>query len=228
YHVTLLDTDYSDVRPGTLRYGLTQLTGPRTIVFDVSGVISLGRTAVAGWDSNGNGWDTASRLDLPSDVTIAGQTAPGPVIIMGGTVKPGGSNIILRNITSAPGYGNRSFNEPTRVPAAGDFPDSYTYDALDISGQNLMIDQLTAVYATDETVSMNELANNVTVQYSTIAQGQNYPQADAEATGINYTGHSLGSLFQAGSNAKVSILHNLYAHLKGRLPRVGTEATVLT
>jgi hypothetical protein len=228
YHVTLLDTDYSDVRPGTLRYGLTQLTGPRTIVFDVSGVISLGRTAVAGWDSNGNGWDTASRLDIPSDVTIAGQTAPGPIIIMGGTVKPGGTNIILRNITFAPGYGNRSFNEPTRVPAAGDFPDSYTYDALDISGQNLIIDHVTAVYGSDETVSMNELANNITVQWSTIAQGQNYPQADAEASALTYTGHSLGSLFQAGSNAKVSILHNLYAHLKGRLPRVGTETTALT
>ncbi len=228
YHVTRLDTDYSDVTPGTLRYGLSQLTGPRTIVFDISGVISLGRTAVAGWDSNGNGWDTASRLDIPSDVTIAGQTAPGPIIIMGGTVKPGGTNIILRNITFAPGYGNRSFNEPTRVPAAGDFPDSYTYDALDISGTNLIIDHVTAVYGSDETVSMNELANNITVQWSTIAQGQNYPQADAEAAGINYTGHALGSLFQAGSNAKVSILHNLYAHLKGRLPRVGTEATVLT
>ena len=75
---------------------------------------------------------------------------------------------------------------------------------------------------------MNELANNITVQYSTIAQGQNYPQADAEAAGIDYTGHALGSLFQAGSNAKISVLHNLYAHLKGRLPRVGTEATALT
>lgn len=228
YHVTRLDTDYSDVTPGTLRYGLTQLTGPRTIVFDISGVISLGRTAVAGWDSNGNGWDTASRLDIPSDVTIAGQTAPGPIIIMGGTVKPGGTNIILRNITFAPGYGNRSFNEPTRVPMAGDFPDSYTYDALDISGQNLIIDHVTAVYGSDETVSMNELANNITVQWSTIAQGQNYPQADAEASALTYTGHSLGSLFQAGSNAKVSIIHNLYAHLKGRLPRVGTETTALT
>src|SRR6185295_4591428 len=80
----------------------------------------------------------------------------------------------------------------------------------------------------DETVSMNELANNITVQFSTIALGQNYPQADAEASGVSYTGHALGSLLQAGSNAKISILHNLYAHLKGRLPRVGTEAGVLT
>ena len=228
YHVTRLDTDYSDVTPGTLRYGLTQVTGARTIVFDVSGVIHLGRPAVSGWDANGNGWDTQSRLDIPANVTLAGQTAPGPIIIMGGTTKPSGGNIILRNITFAPGYGNRSFNEPTVPPAAGNFPDSYTYDALDIGGPNLIIDHVTTVYATDETVSMNELANNVTVQYCTIAQGQNYPQADAEASSLTYTGHSLGSLFQAGSNAHISIHHNLYAHLKGRLPRVGTESTVLT
>ena len=46
YHVTKLDTDFNDVAVGTLRYGLTMLTGPRTIVFDVSGVIHLGRAAV--------------------------------------------------------------------------------------------------------------------------------------------------------------------------------------
>ena len=78
YHVTKLDTDFSDMRPGTLRYGLTNLTGPRTIVFDVSGVIQPRPHAVSGWDSKGNGWDTASRLNIPSNVTIAGQTAPGP------------------------------------------------------------------------------------------------------------------------------------------------------
>ena len=228
YHVTKLDTDYNDMAVGTLRYGLTMLTGPRTIVFDVSGVIHLGRTAVAGWNANGNGWDTASRLNIPSDTTIAGQTAPGPIIIMGGVTKPGGNNIIIRNVMFAPGYGTRNFADPDGGPTAGDFPDSYVYDALDISGTNVMIDHVTTIYATDETVSMNELANNVTVQFSTIALGQNYPQADAEASGVSYTGHALGSLLQAGSNAKISVLHNLYAHLKGRLPRVGTEASVLT
>jgi hypothetical protein len=228
YHVTKLDSDYNDMAVRTLRYGLTMLTGPRTIVFDVSGVIHLGRSAVAGWNANGNGWDTASRLNIPSDTTIAGQTAPGPIIIMGGVTKPGGNNIIIRNVTFAPGYGTRNFADPDGGPTAGDFPDSYVYDALDISGTNVMIDHVTTIYATDETVSMNELANNVTVQFSTIALGQNYPQADAESTGVSYTGHALGSLLQAGSNAKISVLHNLYAHLKGRLPRVGTEAGVLT
>jgi hypothetical protein len=86
-----------------------------------------------------------------------------------------------------------------------------------------MIDHVSTFYATDETISANELANNVTIQYSNISQGQNYPQADAEASGVTYTGHALGSLLQGGSNGKFSIHHNLYAHQKGRLPRVGSE-----
>src|SRR4029079_11014689 len=204
------------------------VTGARTVVFDVSGVIHLGRAAVSGWDANGNGWDTASRLNVPSDTTIAGETQPGPIIIMGGTIKPGGNNIIIRNVTVAACYGNRSFDEAGKPPTSGDFPDSYVYDAFDISGTNVMLDHVTAIYGTDETVSMNELANNITVQFCTIAQGQNYPQADAAESGVEYTGHALGSLLQAGSNAKISVLHNLYAHLKGRLPRVGTEADKLT
>ncbi len=228
YHVTLLDTDSSDMRPGTLRYGLSNASGARTIVFDVSGVFRLGRTAVSGWNANGNGWDTASRLNLPANVTVAGQTAPGPVVIMGGSVRPGATNIVVRHVTVAPGYGSRSFDEPMKPPVAGDFPDSYVYDAFDISGQKVMLDHVTTVYATDETISMNELANDITIQYAIIAQGQNYPQADAEASGTKYTGHALGSLLQAGSNARISVHHNLYAHLKGRLPRVGTEADKLT
>jgi hypothetical protein len=83
------------------------------------------------------------------------------------------------------------------------------------------------VFATDEAVSADEFANNVTVQYSNISQGQNYPQADAENPGV-YTGHALGSLLQSGSNAKISFHHDLYAHQKGRLPRVGTEAGSLS
>jgi pectate lyase len=228
YHVTVRDNDSSDMRPGTLRFGLSNLTGPRTIVFDISGVFDLGRTAVAGWDDNGNGWDTASRLNIPANVTIAGQTAPGPVVIAGGLIKAGGTNLILRNVTVAPGYGSRNFSEPERVPAAGDFPDSYVYDAIDISGKDLIIDHVTTIYATDETISMNESVDNATLQFNIISQGQNYPQADAEASGVRYTGHALGSLLQAGSNARISVHHNLYAHQKGRLPRVGTEADALT
>ncbi|MCA9260553.1 MAG: hypothetical protein KDA61_15175 [Planctomycetales bacterium] len=236
YHVTLLDKNFSDTAEGTLRYGLSDgnftvqgVVQPRTIVFDVAGTFWLGRYGEE--RGHDNGWDTQSRLNLGSHVTIAGQTAPGPVNIMGGVVKANGENVVLRNVTIAPGYGLRSFAKPDEnppvLPTPGDFPDSYVYDAIDISGQNLIVDHVTTAYATDETISMNEFADDVTVQYSSISQAQNYPQADAEGGG-RFTGHALGSLIQPGSNANVSVHHNLYAHQKGRLPRVGTESGALT
>jgi hypothetical protein len=226
YHVTKVDKNFNDNAQGTLRYGLTDSNfggQARTIVFDVAGTFWLGRFGAE--KNHSNGWDTQSRINLGNNITIAGQTAPGPVYIMGGTVKAGSTNVILRNVTIAPGYGMRNFEQPDAIPPVpptpGDFPDSYVYDAIDISGTNMMIDHVSTFYATDETISANELVNNVTIQYSNISQGQNYPQIDAE--GGSYTGHALGSLLQAGSNFKISVLHNLYAHQKGRLPRVGSE-----
>jgi hypothetical protein len=226
YHVTKLDKNFSHNEPGTLRYGLTDSNfggQHRTIVFDVAGTFWLGRYGAE--RGHHNGWDTQSRINLGNNITIAGQTAPGPVYIMGGVVKAGSSNVILRNVSIAPGYGMRNFEQPDAnppvLPTPGDFPDSYVYDAIDISGTNVIIDHVSTFYATDETISANELANNITIQYSNISQGQNYPQLDAE--GGNYTGHALGSLLQGGSNSKFSVHHNLYAHQKGRLPRVGSE-----
>src|SRR5690606_10724821 len=206
YHVTKLDLNMNDAGPGTLRYGLSDsnftvngAVQPRTIVFDVAGTFWLGRYGAE--NGHDNGWDATSRYNLGSHITVAGQTAPGPVYIMGGLVKANGTNAILRNVTIAPGYGMRNFSKPEDgvSPTPGDFPDSYVYDAIDITGTNLMIDHVSTAYATDETISANELANNVTIQYSNISQGQNYPQADAEASGITYTGHALGSLLQGGS-----------------------------
>jgi pectate lyase len=228
YHVTKLDESSADNAKGTLRYGLDDKNfpdkQPRTIVFDVGGRIFMGRASTKDWDPNGNGWDTQSRLSIGSNITIAGETAPSPgILIMGGTIKVPGSNVIVRHVTVAPGYGNKTFNEPGKPPKRGDTPDSYSYDAFDISGRGVMIDHCTTVYATDETISCNEMANDLTIQFCIIAQGQNYPQGDAEAKGIKYTGHALGSLLQAGSDARISVHHNLYAHLKGRLPRVGSE-----
>ena len=41
YHVTSLDDDVNNPAEGTFRYGITKISGPRTIVFDVSGYITL-------------------------------------------------------------------------------------------------------------------------------------------------------------------------------------------
>lgn len=242
YHVTKLESAIDDPARfdfGTLRYGLDSSNFPagvpRTIVFDVGGVFNLGRLPQTGWDPNGNGWDAQSRLTIGgSNVTLAGQTAPGAgVIFMGGGLKPQGNNNILRNITVAAGYGTRGWwkpgeafpDEPAPQPASGGpgiFPDATVYDALDISGTNLIIDHVSTLYATDETISMNEVADNITVQFSNISQGQNYPQWDAEGGG--FTGHALGSLLEAGTDSSISFHHNLYAHQKSRVPQTQGDA----
>jgi hypothetical protein len=244
YHVTRTNSAIDDPQrndPGTIRYGLNNANFPsgvpRTIVFDVGGVFHLGRLPqpASGWDPNGNGWDPQSRLTIGgSNVTLAGQTAPGAgVIFMGGGLKPQGNNNIIRNVTVASGYGLTGWWKPgdphPGVPGAPGtttdpsqwFPDNTVYDAMDIAGTNLMIDHVSTLFATDETISMNEVANNITVQYSSISQGLNYPQWDAEGGGL--TGHALGSLLEAGSTtaqAAISFHHNLYAHHKGRTPQL--------
>jgi hypothetical protein len=143
---------------------------------------------------------------------------------MGGTIKPGGDNIIIRHITVAPGYGCKTFFEPGKgPPKKGDTPDSYSYDAFDISGRGVMIDHCTTVYAhrRDDLVQRARRQPHDPVLHH--RAGPELSAGRRRGQGVHYTGHALGSLLQAGTNAKISVHHNLYAHLKGRLPRVGSE-----
>src|SRR5262249_36582152 len=145
---------------------------PRTIVFDIGGVFNLGRLPQDGWDPNGNGWDAQSRLTIGgTSVTLAGQTAPRPgVNFMGGRLKPKGNKHIIRNVTVAAGYGLTGWWKPgdpmpgvpgtagASTDASQWFPDNTVYDAMDIAGTNIMIDHVSTLYATDESISMNEVA----------------------------------------------------------------------
>ncbi|MGC3960944.1 MAG: immunoglobulin domain-containing protein [Verrucomicrobiota bacterium] len=223
YHVTKLNSALDDPQrnaPGTLLYGLNSgnfPAGPRTIVFDVAGVLHLGMMDTTNWTSGGHAWDSTSRQSInANNLTIAGQTAPGPVIVMGGTLKPSGNNIVIRNITIAAGYGMRAFWEPAMSPppALGTLPTSFTMDAMDISGQNIMIDHVDAFFGSDELISCNEQANKVTIQYCNNALAQNYQQ------------HGYGHLLQPNSDNKLSFIHNLDAHIRARLPRVGSEVGI--
>ncbi len=214
---------------GTLQYGLNDSNfggAARTIVFDVGGTIWLGLKT-----TDVEGWDTQNAVNVGTNVTIAGQTAPGGITIMGSQLKVNGkavagsalpvSNTIIRDVTLAVGYGARKFN------SLSGYADSYVYDNMDINSSGVVVDHVTALFATDESISANEMADKVTIQYSTIAQGQSYPQADAEGGG-RFVSHALADLWSLGSNATSTFSHNLYANESGRIPTLQTESGKLT
>lgn len=88
YHVTSLSNENV---PGTLYYGLKNTEmGPRTIVFDVSGIIDFGFEAIF----------------VQPYVTLAGQTAPGKGICIKGSNINIGSDNICRHMRFKHGYGD--------------------------------------------------------------------------------------------------------------------------
>ena len=112
---------------GTLRAALAT-PGPKTIVFEVAGVIDL----------NGDNLRISD-----SDVTIAGQTAPSPgiTLIKGGFVVTG-HDIIIQHLRVRPG-------DLGEAPRSG-----RDIDALSTSGAyNVVVDHCSMSWSTDENLS---------------------------------------------------------------------------
>jgi pectate lyase len=133
YHVTNLD----DSGPGSFRDAVSE--GGRIVVFDVGGYIDL-----------------AEPLHVESDITIAGQTAPGDgVATRGYQVSFSDSdNVIVRYMRFRHGL----------------TPDQ-NRDAVAIdSGSNMIFDHVSASWGRDENFSINS-STNITVQHSIIAEG---------------------------------------------------------
>jgi hypothetical protein len=193
YRVTTLANDPGRTIPGSLAFGLSSRNVPaagRTIVFDVAGTIDL---------SSG----TTATLDLKDirRVTVAGQTAPGLVTIIGNTVQITGNNaatpthdIIFQHIAIRKGTG------------AGD-------DALSIKGtgntHDIFVSNVSGCWSEDEVISATQTATNVTVQDSIMA----------EALTAN---HAYGALIRPTVNSQISYNQNLFANQKSRNPRPGT------
>ena len=116
YHVTNLEPSGE----GSLTYGLEELSGARTIVFDVGGVIDLTELG------------RAIRLSGAEDsgITIAGQSAPYPGITLKGygISITNASDIIIRNI---------------RIRNGGVRADGELYDATPLAisaSENIIVD----------------------------------------------------------------------------------------
>ena len=193
YHVTSLADDGT---PGTLRYGIEQLSGqPRTIVFDVAGIIALN-----------------SRLVVNDKyVTIAGQTAPGHGILMRNKSFGMQSDGITRFLRLYLG-GADDWND-----SMGGNPN--TSDGMGMAGNDHSImDHCSIAWTIDEGFSSRN-AKTMTLQHTMISEALNYA---GHATQYDRQGHHVSHGYAAtigggemGSQVG-SYHHNLLAHCEGR------------
>ena len=187
YHVTSLDDDASNPAEGTFRYGITKVSGPRTIVFDVGGVIHL------------NG-----RLSCSDPyVTIAGQTAPGNGIMFRGAPFGMASDGITRFIRLRRGH------------ISDEDPSENGNDGMGMAGNDHSImDHCSISWTVDESFSSRN-AKRITLQNTLISEALNIAEHPnyAEGTEHGYAATIGGG--QLGAEGS-SFHHNLLAHNEGR------------
>ena len=171
-------TNLNDSGEGSLREALNG-TAAKTIVFDVSGYIDL-----------------KSQLDITSNTTIAGQTAPG-------------SGITLRYYTI---YFGKCDNVIVRYMR---FRRSQVKDVNDGADATwgrrrtgIILDHCSFSWSIDEVASFYD-NNNFTMQWCTLGEALN----DA---GHNKGKHSYGGIW---GGKLASFHHNLLIHLNNRVPR---------
>jgi hypothetical protein len=195
YHVTSLEDDPTNPQPGTFRYGITQLSGPRTIVFDVGGVITL-----------------QARLTCSDPyVTIAGQTAPGQGIMFRGCPFGMASDGITRFLRMRLGH---------KELVSGIISDEEVSTGLDGMGMagndNSIMDHCSISWTIDEAFSSRG-AKNLTLQHTLISEALNVAGHPNYSAG---TAHGYAATIGGGENSSTlkvgSYHHNLLAHCEGR------------
>lgn len=142
-------TNLNDNGEGSLRWAVEQ-NGPRTVVFDVSGIIEL-----------------KDRLTIENPfLTIAGQTAPGDgICLKGETLRIEADDIVIRYLRVRLGDGKHGVGSMQGK------------DAISVSeGKNIIVDHCSASWSLDEVLSASTREpslTNVTVQWCYITEGLN-------------------------------------------------------
>jgi hypothetical protein len=172
-------TNLDNDGPGSLRTAV-DMREPRVITFRVSGTIHL---------------QSALRVLHPF-ITIDGSSAPGDGITLAGHEFQIGTTrqVIVRHLRVRTGDKSSKASE---------------FDAITIfNAQDVIVDHCTAMWSTDECLSVTNDSDRITVQHCLIAEA--------------LTEHSYGSII-ASTAGDISFLHNLYACNRSRNPRPGSS-----
>lgn len=167
-----------------------QASGPRVCVFEVSGTIRLPRT-VEVWNPY---------------LTIAGQTAPSPgIMVRGAPLVIIASDVLVQHLRFR----------------AGDDPDGPVgdeRDSLSIAGpsagskvRNIVIDHCSVQWAVDELTNVWGNWDNVTLTNNMFAEPLNesiHPQGP----------HGYGPIFAGEDSGNITVMGNLFAHAEYRNP----------
>lgn len=183
-------TNLNNSGDGSLRYGIENASGARTIVFKVGGVIQLASYLI---------------INDKSNITIAGQTAPGDGITLAG------DNIdqSLMNLRNS----NNIIVRYVRFRKDGGVPISQDCDcvSVDYGCHDIIFDHCSLSWATDENFCIwadNGISKNITLQWSISSEG--------------LMSHSCGFIAGSNDNAEsmtdISVHHNLFAHNNNRSP----------
>lgn len=186
YHVTNLN----DSGEGSFRDAVSQSN--RIVVFDVSGTIEL-----------------KSNVVCQSNITIAGQTAPGGsgITLKNYKMGMGGDNIICRFISSRPGpYASTSSGNDAWGGA---------------KGSNSIIDHCSMGWTTDEQWGLYSNNEYYTVQYSVIGPADSW---GGHSKGIHGFGLMMGKGYSTFDHNL--IVHNVSRNFRGKV--VGTSTADFT
>ncbi|MCQ2490149.1 MAG: carbohydrate-binding protein [Ruminococcus sp.] len=181
YHVTNLN----DSGEGSFRDAVSKSN--RIVVFDVGGTIEL-----------------KSAVSAVSNITIAGQTAPGGggITLKNYKMAFGGDNIICRYLSSRPG--------PYNATSSGN-------DAWGGSkGANCIVDHCSIGWASDEQWGLYSNNSNYTVQYSVIGPANSWGGHDK---GIHGFGIMMGNSSLTYDHNL--IIHNVSRNFRGKIPGAG-------
>jgi len=188
-HVTSLE----DSGPGSFRAALAG-KGPRIVVFDVGGSIEL-----------------KSNVSIPTGegrITIAGQTAPGGITLIGATLGlPGWSrrgvttDVICRHIRV------RGVHNTARPGQGGDCLNVFR-------AKRVIIDHCSFAGSMDETVD-SIVSTELTYQWCTIEASALWGQGGNQH---DEGDHNLGMIFGYNDDTVATIHHSLFAHHKYRMP----------